>query len=82
MKRVLIAFIFHCLIVFFCLFCYVNFKWQVPELIPGTEFSYKLLTTVKLLLNWLPAILGSAYIVAYANIFGKDNKHIMIKYSP
>ena len=82
MKRVLIAFIFHCLIVFICLFCYVNFKWQVPELIPGTEFSYKLLTTVKLLLNWLPAILGSAYIVAYANIFGKDDKHIMVKYSP
>lgn len=82
MKRVLIAFLFHCLVVFICLFCFVNFKWHIPELIPGMELSYKLLTSVKLLLAWLPPILGSAYIVSYANIFGRDDKHIMVKYSP
>lgn len=82
MKRVLFAFLFHCLIVFICLFCYVNYKWNIPELIPGMVFPYKLLTSVKLLLTWLPAILGSAYIVAYSKIFGQDDKHIMVKYSP
>ena len=82
MKRVLFALLFHCLIVFICLFCYVHYKWSIPELIPGMAFSYKLLTSAQLLLMWLPAALGSAYIVAYSKIFGQDDKHIMVKYSP
>ena len=82
MKRVLFALLFHCLIVFICLFCYVHYKWSIPELIPGMAFSYKLLTSAQLLLMWLPAVLGSAYIVAYSKIFGQDDKHIMVKYSP
>lgn len=82
MKRILIAFLFHCLVVFICLLCYVNFRWDIPELIPGMESRYKLLTTVELLLAWLPATICSSYIVAYATVFGSEGQTVLVKYSP
>lgn len=82
MKRVFIALIFHCIFSFIGLFVYLSFAQIPPELIPGEEGLYKILSTVQLFLKLLPAIICSSFIVAYAVEFGKDNKHIMVKYSP
>lgn len=82
MKRITIASLFHCLCMFIGIFCYVNLTHAIPQLIPGHEFSYKMFTTLSIFFDFLPAILLSSYVVAYATIFGKDDKHIMVKYSP
>lgn len=82
MKRITLAFLFHCLCMFIGIFCYVNLTHAIPQLIPGQEFSYKLFSSLSIFLNLLPAILLSSYVVAYAAVFGKDDKHIMVKYSP
>lgn len=82
MKRITLAFLCHCLCMFIGIFCYVNLTHSIPQLIPGQEFSYKLFSSLSIFLNFLPAILLSSYVVAYATVFGKDDKHIMVKYSP
>ena len=82
MKRLILAIPIHCVLLFICLFVYINQSLAIPELIPGMEFSYKLLSATELFLAWLPAALFSIYVVTYASIFGRDDKHIMVKYSP
>lgn len=82
MKRVFIALIFHSLFSFLCLFIYFSFSLTLPELISGVEGKYKLFFTIQFFLRLLPAIICGSYIVAYAAEFGKDDKHIMIRYSP
>lgn len=82
MKRITLAFLFHCLCMFIGIFCYVNLTHSIPQLIPGQEFSYRLFSSLRIFLELLPAIILSSYVVAYAIVFGKDDKHIMVKYSP
>lgn len=82
MKRIILASFFHCLCMFIGIYCYVNLTHSIPQLVPGQEFSYKLFSSLSIFLDFLPAILFSSYIVAYATVFGKDDKHIMVKYSP
>lgn len=82
MKRIVLAFLFHCLFMFIGIFCYVNLTHVVPPLIPGQEFSYKIFSSFRIFLDFLPAILLSSYVISFASIFGKDDKHIMVKYSP
>lgn len=82
MKRVLITLLFHSLFSFIGLFLYVHFAQIPPELIPGEETLYKILSTVRLFLIYLPAIICSSFVVAYAAEFGRDDKHIMVRYSP
>ncbi len=82
MKRIVISFSCHCLFIFICLFLYVSYTYTVPELIPGQELTYKLLSVLSLFFEWLPASLCASYIIAYSSEFGKASKRIMIKYSP
>lgn len=82
MKRVVASTIIYSLCVFIFSAFLVFFKTEIPELLPNSEFAYKIKLSLLQFCSLLPSVIISAFIIGYTFMFNTLDKPIFVRFSP
>lgn len=82
MKRVVAITIIYCFCVFLFSAFLVFFQTEIPELLPNSEFSYKIKLSLLQFCSLLPCVLISAFVIGYTFMFNSLDKPILVRFSP
>ncbi len=81
MKKVFCIVLSYCIFAFLLFFAFTHFFTKIPELLPGETGSYEFHETLLLFYRFLPALIGTGFIVGFASVFGKSAFSVNRKFS-